>query len=148
MSLEFEQYLCKIKTALIEAYNSVFPYDLIALSDTNLYGTIHNEEKLIEGFSQEIFCTDHRSGDRQGGVCVHFKENLPMKCRKDLEIMQETIVCEMSLRCQKMFFVAMYRSPNQPNDEIEVLCNKPQDSLDQIKNEKPHCTILAGDFNC
>ena len=86
--------------------------------------------------------------NKQGGarVCIYFKENLPIKHRKDLEIMQETIVCEISLRRKKIFFVTMYRSPNQTNDEFEVFYNKLQDTLDQIKDAKPHCTILTGDL--
>ena len=138
----------KIKIPLIKAYNSVFHYDLIALSETNLNATIHNEEILVEGFSKEIFRNDHPSGDKQGGVCIYFKENLPIKRRKALEIMQETIVCEISLRHKKIFFVAVYRSPNQTNDEFEVFYNKLQDTLDKIKDAKPHSTILTGDFNC
>ena len=83
----------KIKIPLIEAYNSVFHYDLIALSETNLNATIHNEEILVEGFSKEIFCNDHPSGDKQGDVCIYFKENLPIKRRKGLEF------------CKKLSFV-------------------------------------------
>ena len=93
----------QIKIPLIEAYSSVFHYDLIALSETNLNATIHNEEILVEGFSKEIFRNDHPSGDKQGGVCIYFKENLSIKGRKDLEIMQETIVYEISLRRKKYF---------------------------------------------
>ena len=137
----------KIKIPLNEAYDSVFHYDLIALSETNLNGTIHNEEIFIEGFSKETFRNDHPSGDKQG-VCIYFKGNLLIKRRKDLEITQETIVCEISLRRKKTFFVAMYRSPNQTNDGYEVFCNKRQDTLDQIKDAKPHYTILTGDLNC
>ena len=118
------------------------------ISETNLNATVHNEEILIEGFIKEIFRNDYPSGDKQGGVCIYFEENLPVKRRKDLEIMQETIVCEISLRCKKHFFVAMYRSPNQTNDEFEAFYNNLQYTLDQIKNAKPHCTILTGDFNC
>ena len=44
--------------------------------------------------------------------------------------MQETIVCK------KIFFVAMYRSPNQTNDEFEAFCNKLQDTLDIIDQIK------------
>ena len=32
-----------------------------------------------------------------------------------------------------MFLVAMYRLPNQTNDEFEAFYNKLQDTLDQIK---------------
>ena len=42
----------------------------------------------------------------------------------------------------------MYRSPNQTNDEFEAFYNRLQDTLDEIKDAKPHCTILTGDFNC
>ena len=55
----------KIKIPLIEAYNSVLHYDLIALSETNLNGSIHNEEILVEGFIKEIFRNDHPSGDKR-----------------------------------------------------------------------------------
>ena len=79
---------------------------------------------------------------------VYFKENLPVKHRKDLEILQETVICEISLGRKKVFFVALYRSPNQSNEDFEEFYHKLQDNLDQIKKLKPHCTILTGDFNC
>ena len=63
----------KIKIPLIEAYNSVFHYDLIASSETNLNATVHNEKILIEGFSKEIFRNDHPSGDKQGGFCIYLR---------------------------------------------------------------------------
>ena len=62
----------KIKITLIEAFNSVFHYDLTASSETNRNGTIHNEEILTECFSRQTFCIDHPSGDKQGGVCIYF----------------------------------------------------------------------------
>ena len=74
----------KIKIPLIEVHNSVFHYDLIALSETNLYATVYNEEILIEGFSKEILRNDHPSGDNQDGVCIYFKENFPIKRGKNL----------------------------------------------------------------
>ena len=135
----------KIKIPLLEAYNSIFHYDLIALSETNLNETVKNDDIIIDSFSTEFLRSDHPSGDRQVGVCVYFKENLPIKRRKDIEISQETVICEISL---KSFFVALYRSPNQSNEDFEEFYHKLQDNLDQIKDLKPHCTILMGHFNC
>ena len=103
----------KIKIPLLEAHNSIFHYDLMVLSETYLNETVKNEDIMIDGFSTEIFRSDHPSGDKQGGVCVCFKENLPVKHRKDLEILQETVTCEISLG------VALYRSPNQSNEDFE-----------------------------
>ena len=93
----------KIKIPLLEAYNSIFHYDLMVLSKAYLNKTVQNEDIIIDGFSTEIFCSDHPSDDKQGGVCVYFKENLPVKRRKDLEILQETVICEISLSCKKVF---------------------------------------------
>ena len=114
----------KIKIPLLEAYNSIFHYDLIALSETNLNETVKNEDIIIDGFSTEIFRSDHPSGDEQGGVCVYFKENLPIKRRKDLEILQETVICEISLGREKGFLVALCRSANQNNEDFDEFYHK------------------------
>ena len=75
----------------------------MVLSETYLNKTVKNEDIIIDGFSTEIFRSDHPGGDKQGGVCVYFKENLPVKRRKDLEILQETVICEISLGRKKVF---------------------------------------------
>ena len=46
-----------------------------------------------------------------------------------------------------MFFVALYRSPNQSNEDFEEFYHNLQDNFDQIKDLKPHCMILMSDFN-
>ena len=74
----------KIKISLIEAYNSVFHYDLFAISESLLNDSIKDDEIHIEGFSKEIFRSDHPSGKKVGGVCLYFKENLPIKRRKKI----------------------------------------------------------------
>ena len=71
-----------------------------------------------------------------GGVCSFFKQNIPIKRRQDLELIQETIVSEISLGRKKIFFVVVYRSPNQSSEEFNIF----QESL--------HCIILTDDFNC
>ena len=126
----------KIKILLLEAYNSIFHYDLMVLSETYLNETDKNEDIIIDGFSTEIFRSDHLRGDKQSGVCAYFKENLPVKHRKDLEILQETVICEISLGRKKVFFVALYHSPNQSNEDFEEFYHKLQDNLDQIKELK------------
>ena len=87
-------------------------------------------------------------GGGGGGVCLYFKENLPIKHRKDLEILQGTVISEISLGSKKIFFIVAYRSPNQTKDEFDIFYEKLQDTLDSVKDEKPHCIILMGDLNC
>ena len=102
------------KISLIEAYNSVFNYDLIAISDARLDRSFSNEDIQIGGFCCDVFHNDHPSDTRfPGGVCLYYKENIPIRRRNDLEILQETIVTEISLTRKKVFFMVLYRHPNQ-----------------------------------
>ena len=78
----------------------------------------------------------------------YFKETLPIKRRKDLESMQETVVTEITLRRKKNIFVAIYRSPNQSSEEFDLFQGNLQNIIDNIKELRPHCVILTGDFNC
>ena len=66
---------------------------------------------IIDGFSNEIFRSDHPSGDKQGRVCVYFKENLPIKHTKDFEILQETFICKISLDHKKSLFCSTLPFP-------------------------------------
>ena len=85
-----------------------------------LYLRQSDEDIFIEGFSKEILRSEHPSGDKKGGVCIYFKETLPIKHGKDLESMQETVVTEITLRGKKIVFVAIYRSPNQSSEEFDL----------------------------
>ena len=91
------------KISLIEAYNSVFNYNLIAISDTRLDRSISKEDKQIKGFSGDILRSDHHSDTRNpGGVCLYYKENITIKRRNDFEIHDETVVAKISLRRKKV----------------------------------------------
>ena len=91
------------KIVLIEAYNSVFNYDLIAISDTRLDRSISNEDIEIKRFSCDILRSDHPGDTRNpGGVCLYYKENIPIKHKNDLEIHDETGMGGISLRRKKI----------------------------------------------
>ena len=76
------------KISLIEAYNSVYSYDLIAISDTRLDCSISNEDIQIGGFCCDVFRSDHPSNTRiPGGVHLYYKENIPIRRRNDLKIL-------------------------------------------------------------
>ena len=91
----------RIKIPLIEAYNSIFHYYIIALSETIINSSVPDEDIFIKGFSKELFCSDYPCSDKKGGVCIFFKETLLIKRRKDLESMQETVITEITLRGKK-----------------------------------------------
>ena len=69
-----------------------------------LNSTISNEEISIEGYSKEIYRSDHPRDTKTGGVCLYFREGLPFKRRNDLELMQELILLKYLSR-KKIFLL-------------------------------------------
>ena len=135
----------KVKIPLIEAISSVHKFDIIALSETYLNDTIPNNE--IEGYSSDIFRSDHPTNTKRGGVCLYYKNTLPIKLRPDLHILDESIVVELTLSRKKLFFVVIYRSPSQSSDEFDLFLSRLELVIEHMRHEKPDCIILTGDFN-
>ena len=96
--------------------------------------SIKDEDIRIEGYSRGIFRSDHPNGKKEGGVCLYFKENLPIKRRKDLEITQENVICEILIRRKKVLFIAIYRSPNQANEEFDAFTEEQIFTLSRMPN--------------
>ena len=65
-----------IKIPLIKAYNSVLHFDVIAISETVLDSSINDEDIFIEGFSRDIYRSDHPNNTKIGGVCLYFRDGL------------------------------------------------------------------------
>ena len=137
-----------IKTSLIEAYNSVHHFDVIAISESMLDQSISNEDISIEGFSREIFRSDHPSNSKIGGTCIYFRESLPIKRGNDLEELRELIVTEVIIPHKQVFFITVYRSLSLNSMQFEDFIDKLQRKVEKIQAENPHSLILTGDFNC
>ena len=136
-----------IKVPLIEAFTSTHNFDILCLSETFLDSAIDfNDENInIDGYS--ILRADHLSNNKRGGVCIYFKQSLPLIRRDDLSTMQEAIVTEISVKNETCFFTCFYRSPSQSHDEFENFCSELNLLLTNINNNQPACSILIGGFN-
>ena len=66
------------------------------------YGNI-----AIEGFSKDIFRSDHPSNNKIGFVCLYYRQGLPIKRRKDFECLQEVIVAEITIARKNILFVTV-----------------------------------------
>ena len=77
---------------LIESLQSTYNFDLFGVCESMLTDKISNDEISITGFSSDPFRADKVVGMRNGGVCLYYKESLPIKRRTDLETLPETIV--------------------------------------------------------
>ena len=136
-----------VKIPLIEAYNSLYKYDVFAVSESMLDRTVRDEEISIEGLSKEMFRYDHPRDSKVGGVCMYFREGLPIQRRKDLELLQEIIVADIKVGRKKISIVTVYRSPSQNSEQFEVFIDKLQMILTRLRQKKPTALIITGDFN-
>ena len=136
---------CRIP--LIESFKAVYDFDIFGACESSLIDLIPNEEIFFHGFSLEPFRSNNPLNAHSGGVCLYYKPNLPIKQRKDLDIISETVVAELILKRKEPFFVLSYRHPNQTLDDLENYMVAISDIYEQIKAEKPIAIVLTGDFN-
>ena len=132
---------------LIESLQNAYDFDMFGVCESMLTGNISNDDIHISGFSPGPFRPDKASTIRNGGVCLYFKESLPIKERCDLEIIPETIVAEIKLHRKKVFIVLSYRHPNMSNDEIAEYLSLLEKINESIHKENPSGSIFCGDFN-
>ena len=89
---------------------------------------IPNVDIFINGFSGDPFRSDKPGNMRNGGGCLYFKEHLPIKERKDLILLPETIVAEIKLKRKKVFSVLSYCLPNLSSVDYDQFT----DSIEKI----------------
>ena len=118
------------------------------LGETYLSSDISHDETYMEGFGKNPFHKDDPSGLCKGGVCMYFKENLPIKRRVDWK---HCVLRELSqkLHCiTKKFFVGLYRPHEMSSDDFVLFMQCLELLLDYMYDKKPHCIIFTGEFNC
>ena len=90
---------------------------------------------------------DHPNNTKRGGVCIYYKEHLPIIKRNDLCQLHECLVTELRIGKKKCFFTRLYRSPSHTTGEFEDFCTDLNLFLSNINDLSPACSIITGDFN-
>ena len=134
------------RVSLLEAYNSVYNYDLMEITVTHLDSNVDKNKLYIDGYT--FFNNNHPLDIKRGGVGLYVKDSFPAIRRPELEILPECIICEIQLDRKKYFFVVVYRSPSQSHFEFENFMNTFEQMLTMLAAENPYSTIITGDFNC
>ena len=136
-----------IKVPLIEVFITISNFDIVCLSETFLDSTIpgDDENRQINGYS--LLTADYPNDIKRGGVCIYFKESLPLIRRNDLTNIKDCLVTEINLNSEKCFFTCLYRSPSQNHDELERFCINFDLLLSNINNLHPTYSIVLGNFS-
>ena len=105
-----------------------------------------NNHKLnIPGYI--LLRSGHPSNIKKGGVCMFYKDYLPVIRRDHLWALTESIAVEVNLGEKSLFFTCTYRSPSQTVDEFESYCQSLHLTLTNIDDTSPFSSALIGDFN-
>ena len=67
------------KVSLLEAYNAIHKFDMICLSETFLNSSLQNDDDSLVLNGYKLVRADNPSDLKRGGVCIYFKESLPIK---------------------------------------------------------------------
>ena len=91
--------------------------------------------------------SDHPSDSKRVGVCIYYKEHIPLIKCDDLCTLDNCLVTEIRSQNEKCFLTCIYRSPNQSLDDFENFCLRFDLLLNKVNDEFPLCSIITGDFN-
>ena len=125
---------------LIEAYNSVYNYDLVGIVEIHLNDTIDCSKLDINGYT--FMNSNHLHNVKRGGVGLYVRNSFPVIRREDLAVLPECIVCEIHLDNKKYFFTVLYRSPSQSQTEFQGFKNNFEVMLSRMTGQSPY-TIRA-----
>ena len=140
----------KCKLDYISALDSVHKFDIFGVCETFLGPKTDLNHLVIPGYHKVPYRADClEEGRPKGGVCLYYKNHVPIKNREDLVTLYETIVSEIRLKNNKKVFVVLaYRSPSKSTVlEIDNFCENLTRMLDKMKEENPQSIIITGDFN-
>ena len=130
----------------IRAYVAIRKLDVICLSETYLDSSNFSDDDNFNLPSYNIVRADHPSNTKKGGVCIYFKNSLPLKVL-DIQLLQECINFEIKIADKTCNFISLYRSPSQSKDEFESFADNLELNLDSVALRNPYLIVVLGDFN-
>ena len=84
---------------------------------------------------------------KKGGVCIYYKEYIPLILRDDINTLDNCLVTEIRSQNDKCFFSCICRSPSHNQDEFKNFCTNFDILFNNINDELPLCSIVTGDFD-
>ena len=93
-----------------------------------------------------MFRADHPSNTKRGGVCIYYRNSLPLKIL-NIQYLHECINFEIRIGGKLCRFVSLYRLPNQSQDDFESFANNFELNIDTATANNIFLTVVLGDFN-
>ena len=130
----------------MNAYTSLHSFDVVCLSETYLDSSILSHDLNLEVQRYDLIRADHPSNVKRGGVCIYYKNHLPLKLT-NINFLHECLTIELHIKNKLCVLVALYRSPNQSNNEFSSFITNLESTLQAITLRKLFLTMVLSDFN-
>ena len=115
------------KVVALKAYNSIYKYDFICISQTFLDYSFESDDRnlMLEGYN--LIWSDHPSNTKKGGFTFIIR-SLAV-CLEDITSLPEYLVCVATTQNKKGYAAVIYRSPSQSSIEFESFLSGFEDML-------------------
>ena len=118
-----------------------------SLSVFFLDSSISCEDPRLAIVGYKLFRCDHASNLRRGGVCLYFKDHLPLVLRHDLTTLDECLVCDIQNGSKRFFLTVLYRSPCQNIEQFSFFKQRCEETIININDCSPTIAKYIGDVN-
>ena len=136
-----------IKLSLLQSFNSIHKFDLICISESFLNSSFSCDNSALDLNGYKLVRSDHPQDIRRGGVCIYYKESLPINFL-NISNLPECLTCELMYENKKCFIVSLYRSPSQTADEFDFFLKEFENIIENISTpSNPNLVMVIGDFN-
>ena len=142
-SLTAHNYL---KVSLLRAYVAIKKFDVVCISETYLDSSNLSDDDNFDIPGCNVVRADHPSNTKKDGVCIYFKNSLPLKVL-DIQLLQKCINFEIEISDKTFNFISLYRSPSQSKAEFESFADNFEFNLDSFTLRNPYLIVVLGDFN-
>ena len=129
------------KLSLLRAYVNIHKFDIVCFSETYLDSSISDESLKISEYY--LIRCDHPSNKKCGGICIYYKNFLPLKVT-GVGLLEECITVDLIISDKLCSFVALYRPASQSQDDF---ADNFEMILDLASKENPCLFVVLGDFN-
>ena len=92
-------------------------------------------DSLLEIDGYNLIRSDHPNDIKRGGVCIHFKEILPVRVI-NIPYLKEALLLEMNYNNKRVIVPVIYRSPSHNNSEFDSILRSVERLLSNIKKIK------------
>ena len=128
-----------IKFPLLESYIATHKFDIICLSETFLDSSLSDDDPRLNLKGYSLIRSDHPNDIKQGGVCIYYKNHIPLIPKPAMTQLNECLVCELKVNNKKCFITVLYRSPSQSIETFDNFKKRlAQSCIDLIFTSQPN----------